>query len=108
MSSFLQQTPKQTFYICIFISPNEILQLLEKKLLICYRLFYRLSEGLICAEFLQDPQNSVQILEDEPLTSNDYSGSGQFVQITPQRVKLKLRPGIPTTLTFKGNQWNLT
>ena len=69
-----------------------------------------MSEGLNCGGFLQDPQNSVQILEDEPLTSNaDHEGgnSGQFVQITPQRVKLKLRPGIPTTLTFKGNQWNL-
>jgi len=70
-----------------------------------------LSEGLNCGGFLQDPQNSVQILEDEPLTSNaDHEGgnSGQFVQITPQRVKLKLRPGISTTLTFKGSIYHQT
>ena len=62
---------------------------------------YRLSEGVNCAEFLKGPQNSVQILEDKPLTSN--ANEGQFVQITPQKVRLKMRPGISTTLTFRGN-----
>ena len=65
--------------------------------------FYcRLAEGVNCGAFLKDPQNSVQILDDKPLTSN-ANEEGHFVQIAPQRIKLKMRPGIATTLTFKGN-----
>jgi hypothetical protein len=59
-----------------------------------------LSEGANCAEHLQDPQNQVQIIDDDPLTPDAPAGQ-RFVQISPQRVKLKLRPGIESRLIFQ-------
>lgn len=49
---------------------------------------------------MQDPQNSIEIIQDDPL--NLDPGPGQkFVQISPQKVKLRLRPGIDFQFTLE-------
>ena len=62
--------------------------------------FFRLAEGANCAGFLQDPQNRIQIIEDKPLNL-DPQNNQDFVQITPQKIKLFLRPGIDFQFNFK-------
>ena len=54
-----------------------------------------------CSEFVQDPKNIIQILEDLPLTTNNKVEGQRFVQISPQKVRLKLRPGLASKLTFE-------
>ena len=49
---------------------------------------------------IEDPQNIIDIIDDLPLTV-DPTSDQSFVQISPQRVKLKLRPGLPAKLTFE-------
>ena len=61
---------------------------------------FRLAEGANCAGFLQDPQNRIQIIQDDPLNL-DPSPSQKFVQISPQRIKLFLRPGIEFKFDFE-------
>ena len=46
---------------------------------------------------MEDPKNEIETLENEPLTSD----GGKFVQITPQRVRLKLRVGRPARVPFQ-------
>ena len=56
--------------------------------------------GANCVEFLQDPQNSIEILKDEDLNLDPGPGE-KFVQITPQRIRLKLRPGVDFQFTLQ-------
>ena len=63
--------------------------------------FFRFDKAGICKN-VEDPVNSIQILEDKELTLTKESVvDGQYVQITPQRVRMKLRVGQESKMTFK-------
>ena len=51
-------------------------------------------------KFLQYPENSIEIIQDKELNLNPKDGE-EFVQISPQRIKLKLRPGIDFEFSFE-------
>ena len=55
-----------------------------------------------CA-ILENPKNEMFVLENRTLTMDDEftHEQGEFIQISPQRVRLKLRLGQKKTLTFK-------
>ena len=53
-----------------------------------------------CSQFIQDPENSIQIIQNDALTINVVENQS-FVQISPQKVKLKLRLNRPIKLNFK-------
>ena len=72
--------------VCIFI--------------ISFFFHFRLHEGANCLKFLQYPQNSIEIIQDSELNLNPKNGE-EFVQISPQRIKLKLRPGIDFEFSFE-------
>lgn len=56
--------------------------------------------SLKCAN-LDNPTNGVIILESRHLTLDDIAGTGEFVQISPQRVRLKLRLGEKEKIRFQ-------
>ena len=70
------------------------------QILILFFLHFRLHEGANCLKFLQYPENSIEIIQDKELNLNPKDGE-EFVQISPQRIKLKLRPGIDFEFSFE-------
>ena len=71
-----------------------------KWILLSFLFFLRLHEGANCLKFLQYPENSIEIIQDKPLNLNPADGE-EFVQISPQKIKLKLRPGIEFGFSFE-------
>ena len=65
-----------------------------------FSIISRLAEGANCLKFLQYPENSIEILQDDALNLDPEEGQ-RFVQITPQKIKLKLRPGIDFEFSFE-------
>ena len=76
-------------------------------------ILFRFSSNLGDCENIEDPENEIQIIEDERLTSGDSSGSEsgsesgetgesqrKFVQISPQKIRLKLRVGQEAKVAF--------
>ena len=53
-------------------------------------------------EFIQDPDNQIEIPTgwDLPLTTGEIIEGQRFVQISPQKVRLKLRPNRTSKFTF--------
>ena len=50
---------------------------------------------------MENPTNEVTILENKPLTLDDTAETGKFVQISPQKIQLKLRIGEIEKIKFK-------
>ena len=67
---------------------------------LCIILFFRLAEGANCLKYLEYPENSIEIIKDDELNLDPEEGQ-EFVQITPQKIKLKLRPGIDFDFSFE-------
>ena len=61
---------------------------------------FRLAEGANCLKYLEYPENSIEIIKDDELNLDPEEGQ-EFVQITPQKIKLKLRPGIDFEFSFE-------
>ena len=51
-------------------------------------------------KYLEYPENSIEIIKDDELNLDPEEGQ-EFVQITPQKIKLKLRPGIDFEFSFE-------
>ena len=51
-------------------------------------------------KYLEYPENSIEIIKDDELNLDPEEGQ-EFVQITPQKIKLKLRPGIDFDFSFE-------
>lgn len=70
-------------------------------------LYFRFSNdqhGTYKCALLENPKNKIIILENKTLTLEDTVGQGrgsEFVQISPQRIRLKLRLGEKTKVSFK-------
>ena len=62
--------------------------------------YFRLAEGANCLKYLEYPENSIEIIQDDELNLDPEEGQ-EFVQITPQKIKLKLRPGIDFEFSFE-------
>ena len=59
--------------------------------------------GYKCS-LLENPINEITLVDDKPLTLDDTvapGGESEFVQISPQRIRLKLRLGEKTKIKFK-------
>ena len=70
-------------------------------LVISWSLYFRFKEH--CPpEFIQDPDNQIEIPTgwDLPLTTGEIIEGQRFVQISPQKVRLKLRPNRTSKFTF--------
>jgi hypothetical protein len=63
-------------------------------------IYFRLAEGANCLKYLEYPENSIEIIQDDELNLDPEEGQ-EFVQITPQKIKLKLRPGIDFEFSFE-------
>lgn len=63
---------------------------------------FRFDSTDLCLE-LEDPPNVVTILKDDPLTTtlDVITDNTKFVQITPQKVRVKLRLDKEETIKFK-------
>ena len=49
---------------------------------------------------VENPKNKIEVEQDSPLTLDDNQ-AGKFVQIFPQRVRLKLRKSVKKTVKFQ-------
>ncbi|XP_071476927.1 integrin beta-1-like [Diadema antillarum] len=56
-----------------------------------------------CAE-ISDPDSTVTVLQDAPLSNAGGTAQGDAVQVKPQQISLKLRPGKPTEVTLQVRQ----
>ena len=88
-----------------FVDPHciNLFYLHQTFALFFYVLFFhlfRLAEGANCLKYLEYPENSIEIIKDDELNLDPEEGQ-EFVQITPQKIKLKLRPGIDFDFSFE-------
>ena len=63
-------------------------------------ILYRFEESPSLCKSVENPRNQMTVEQDSPLTLDDNL-AGKFVQISPQRVRLKLRRNVKKTVKFR-------
>ena len=64
--------------------------------------FFRFEKDPTLCRQVENPKNKIEVERGSPLTLDDNNqASGKFVQISPQRVRLKLRRNVKKTVKFR-------
>ena len=65
-------------------------------------IFFRFEKDPTLCRQVENPKNKIEVERGSPLTLDDNNqASGKFVQISPQRVRLKLRRNVKKTVKFR-------